>query len=437
MKSDGVRILLLVLTLWIACTGAGSVSAADPLVYTVKAVGAVSPGMSGFLQESIEKASEDRVACLVIQLDTPGGLVNSMRAIVQDILASEVPVVVYVAPPGARAASAGVLLTLAGDIAAMAPGTNIGAAHPVGIGGGEMDDVMSKKVVNDMAAYARTIAERRGRNPEWAEEAVRESVSVTENEALQAGVIDLIAEDLEDLLTKIDGREIEGKGTLNTRDARVVLLAEDFRNRILRIISDPNIAYILMMIGIAGLYFELSHPGAIFPGVIGGICIILAFFAFQTLPVNYVGLLLILIAIILFFMELKITSFGLLTIGGIACLLLGSIMLFESDIPGLRLSWSVLLATVGVVTVFFVIVAGLVVQAQKAIPRTGAEGLVGEVGMVKRALEPKGMVLVHGELWQAVSEGTILPETHVRIIGVEGLLLKVEPFEATIVQKTI
>jgi membrane-bound serine protease (ClpP class) len=398
-------------------------------VYVAKVSGTVNPGLAEYLIRSMEKASSDQAACVVIQLDTPGGLALSMRSIVMAMLSSRIPVVVYVSPSGARAASAGVMITLAADIAAMAPGTNMGAAHPVNLGHGKMDETMAEKVVNDMVAYAKSIAEKRGRNSEWAEKAIRESVSVTEKEALELKVIDLIAVDLDDLLEKIDGREVKDKGTLHTKGVGRVVLTESLRDKVLKTLSDPNIAYILMMIGLAGLYFELSHPGAIFPGVIGAISLILAFFAFQTLPVNYAGILLIALAILLFVIEMKVTSYGLLSLGGIISLFLGSLMLFEGTAPGMRLSWQVLIPTVVMVSGFFVAVAGLVFRSQVSKPRTGNKGLVGEVGVARSRLEPEGKVFVHGELWNAVATGSIEPGAKVRVVGIDRLMLKVERVE--------
>jgi len=403
--------------------------AAKGEVYVVKAAGTINPGMAGYLMRSMEKASMEGAGCLVIQLDTPGGLALSMRTIVMAMLASEIPVVVFVSPSGARAASAGVMITLAADIAAMAPGTNIGAAHPVTLGQKKMDKTMSEKVINDMVAYTKSIAEKRGRNSEWAEKAVRESVSVTEKEALELKVIDLIAEDLKDLLEKIDGRELKDKGTLHTKGVKRVILTEGLRDKILKTLSDPNIAYLLMMIGMAGVYFELSHPGAIFPGVVGAISLILAFFAFQTLPVNYAGILLIALALILFILEMKVTSYGLLSVGGIISLFLGSLMLFEGDAPEMRLSWRVLIPTVIMVSGFFVAVAGLVFRSQISKPRTGDKGLIGEVGVVKERLAPGGKIFVHGELWNAEAPEPIEAGAKVRVTGVDHLVLKVEEVE--------
>ncbi len=403
------------------------VRAADYHVITV--ADAIGPAVAEFVRTGIRNAEAADALCLVIRLDTPGGLADSMRDIVMAILGSRVPVVVYVAPSGARAASAGVMITVAADVAAMAPGTNIGAAHPVGAGGGEISETMSKKVVNDMVAHARSVAERRGRNADWVEKAIRESVSVTETQALENGVIDLVADDMEDLVAKLDGRQIEGKGTLDLEDARRVDVSESFRLRVLRVLSNPNVAYVLMMIGLAGLYFELSHPGAIFPGVVGGIALILALFAFQTLPVNTAGILLILLAVVLFVLEVKVTSYGLLSLGGVLCLTLGSLMLFDSPESGIRISLGVVLTTVGTVSAFFLAVIWLVVKSQATSPRTGSEGLVGEVGVVRQALAPAGKVMIRGELWRAVSDIPIAAGRTARVVGVQGLTLRVEPFD--------
>ena len=424
--------LFSILTLLVLCIAASPVAAqtgtAGP-VYILRINDAISPGTADFIQNSIKIANEEGAACLLIELDTPGGLAESMRTIVKAILSSRVPVVVYVAPSGARAASAGVMITMAADVAAMAPGTNIGAAHPVGAGGKEIEKSMSEKVVNDMVAQARSVAEKRGRNADWVEQAIRESVAVTETEALEKKVIDLVAEDTDALLRKLDGMEIKDKGRLNLAGSEKKILEETLRTKILKTISDPNIAYILLMIGLAGLYFELSHPGAIFPGVIGGICIVLAFFALQALPINYAGVLLIILAVVFFIMEMKITSYGLLSVAGIVSFLLGSLMLFESGPPGMRLSWSVLLPTVVLVSGFFVGVAALVFRAQTSRPRTGAEGLIEEIAVVKVSLEPEGKVFVHGELWNAISSEPIPKGTKVRVVGVKNLVLEVKPVE--------
>ena len=395
-------------------------------IYIVKVADAISPGTAEFIKNSIEKAEAEEAACIIIELDTPGGLAESMRLIIQDILGSQVPVVVYVSPAGARAASAGVMITMAADIAAMAPSTNIGAAHPVGAGGKDISGKMSEKVINDMVAHAKSVAEERGRNKEWVEQAIRESVSVTETEALKENIIDLIAKDTDDLIQQLKGRKIKGKGVITLDKAEKVIVKPSLRTKILKTISNPNIAYILLMIGFAGLYFELSHPGAIFPGVIGGIALVLAFFALQTLPVNYAGILLIILAIIFFIMEMKISSYGLLSVAGIVSLLLGSLMMFKDTGPDMRLSLKVLLPTIILISGFFVFVAGLVFRAQMAKPRTGTKGLVGEIGMVKKALTPEGKVFVHGELWNAKAEKAIDEGAKVRVVNVVNLMLEVE-----------
>jgi len=396
-------------------------------VFIIQIADAISPGTAEFIKSGIRTAEEKGAACLIIELDTPGGLAESMRMIVQNILASSVPVVVYVYPSGARAASAGVMITMAADVAAMAPGTNIGAAHPVGAGGKDIEGSMSEKIVNDMVAQAKSVAERRGRNAKWVEDAIRESVSITETEAVKENVIDLVAEDPDDLIRQLNGRKLKDRGLLNLDNAKKVVLEESLRTKILKTISNPNIAYILMMIGLAGLYFEFSHPGAVFPGVIGGISLILAFFALQTLPVNYAGVLLIVLAIIFFIMEMKITSYGLLSVAGIVSLLLGSLMLFEGGAPGMKLSLQVLLPTIILISGFFVAVASLVFRAQISKPTTGSGGLLGEIGIVKKALTPEGKVFVHGELWNARAREPLDENTKVRVVNVENLVLEVEP----------
>ncbi|MGD1985637.1 MAG: nodulation protein NfeD [Desulfobacterales bacterium] len=402
-------------------------------VYILSVNDAISPGIAEYIKNGIEKAEKEGAACLIIELDTPGGLAESMRLIIKDILGSTVPIVVFVSPRGARAASAGVMITMAADVAAMAPGTNIGAAHPVGAGGKDISGKMSEKVINDMVAHAKSVAEERGRNQEWVEQAIRESVSVTETEALKENIIDLVAEDTDDLIRQLNGLKIPDKGELALDKAQKIVVEPSLRTNILKTISNPNIAYILLLIGLAGLYFELSHPGAIFPGVIGGISLVLAFFALQTLPVNYAGILLIVLAIIFFIMEMKIASYGLLSVAGVLSLLLGSLMMFKGTGPDMKLSLKVLLPTLILVSGFFVFVAGLVFRAQMSKPRTGTKGLVGEIGIVKKALTPEkeGKVFIHGELWNARAQKSIDENTKVRVIKVINLLLEVEPVEET------
>ena len=397
--------------------------------YVIKIHDIITPAIAEFVGKSIEQATQDRAECLIIQMDTPGGLDLSMRDIIKDMMSSDIPIVVYVGPSGARAASAGALITVAADIAAMAPGTNIGAAHPVAMGGGQMSRTMTEKVLNDAVAYVTSIAEKKKRNVQVAVRFVKESVSIPANEALKLKVIDLIASNLNDLLQKIDGKTIEkplGTIKLSTKGAKVNFIEMGFRQRFLSALSNPNLAYILMMIGLVGLYFELAHPGVIFPGVIGGICLILAFFAFRTLPVNYAGILLILLGVFLFIAEIKIASYGLLTVGGVVSLALGSIMLFESPAPFLRASLSVIIPTVAVTAAFFIFAMTMAIKAQMAKPATGAEGIVDETGVARTRIDPEGKVFVHGEFWNAYSEKIIEEGERIRVLKTEGLRLKVE-----------
>jgi membrane-bound serine protease (ClpP class) len=403
-------------------------AAQEKHVDVIKINDIITPAVAEFISKSIEQSSKNHAECLVIQLDTPGGLDLSMRDIIKDMMNADIPIVVYVGPSGARAASAGVFITLAADIAAMAPGTNIGAAHPVAMGG-RMDRTMTEKVVNDAVAYIKSIAGKRGRNVDWAVRAVRESVSIPATEALKIKVIDFIAKDLKDLLEKIDGKTVEkprGAIKLATKNLPINTLEMGYRDRILAALSNPNIAYILMMIGLVGLYFELAHPGAIFPGVIGGICLILSFFAFRTLPVNYAGILLILLGVFLFIAEIKIASYGLLTVGGVISLALGSIMLFDAPVPYLRASFSVIIPTVLVTAAFFIFALTMAVKAQMAKPATGSEGLVSETGVARTRLDPEGKVFVHGEFWNAYADEPIEEGEKVRILKTEGLRVKVE-----------
>ncbi len=407
---------------------APALAAAPAPVALIEMDGAITPVTVRLINAAIERAQAERSQALILQLNTPGGLERSMRSIVQGILNSDIPVIVYVAPTGARAASAGVFITMAGHVAAMAPATNIGAAHPVAVGGG-MDKEMSKKVENDAAAFARTIATERGRNVEWAEKAVRASVAVTEREAVKLRVVDLVADNVPDLLAKINGRTVKtrlGMVTLNTKDAPVKRIEIRFRDRFLAVITDPNIAYILMMVGMLGIFFELQNPGAILPGVIGGISLILAFFAFQSLPINWAGVLLILFGVSLLIAEIKIASHGVLTIGGVVAMVLGSFMLYEAPELGFRVSWTVILPTVGAMAglVAWAVSAG--VRAMMKRPVTGSAGMIGRVAVARSVLGPEGQVQVDGEIWRAVSEGGAIPAGEkVRVTAVDGLTLTV------------
>jgi membrane-bound serine protease (ClpP class) len=423
------RVLAALLVLAAAGALPPASAAAPAPVATIQIDGVISPVTVRLVEAALTRAQSEGAGALVIQLDTPGGLERSMRLICQRLLNAEIPVIVYVAPTGGRAASAGVFITMAAHVAAMAPATNIGAAHPVALGGG-VDKESLKKIENDAAAFARTIAVERGRNAEWAENAVRQSVSITEREAVKLKVIDLVADSLPDLLDKIDGRSVKtarGTVTLQTRGATVRAIEVGFRDRVLNVITDPNVAYILMMLGMLGLFFELSNPGVILPGVIGGISLILAFFALQSLPINYAGLLLILFGIVLLIAEIKVVSHGVLAIGGIVALALGSLMLFDAPEIGFRVSWWVILPTVGATAGMFLVAVAAGLRALSARSPVGGPALVGQTGVARGALSPEGQVLVHGELWRAVARGAPVPEgARVRVVDVNGLTLTVE-----------
>ena len=405
-------------------------AAAEPgFVARLDIEGVINPVTLRLVGVAIERAEAEGAQALLIQLDTPGGLERSMRGIVQRMLNARIPVIVYVGPTGARAASAGVFITMAAHVAVMAPATNIGAASPVALGGGA-DKTMMKKVENDAAAFIRSVALERGRNADWAEKAVRQAVSVTEREAVRLKVVDLVADSVPDLLAKIDGRTVRtvaGTVTLATRGAPVRPIEIGFRDRFLNVITDPNVAYILMMLGMLGLFFELANPGVILPGVIGGISLNLAFFAFQSLPLNYAGLLLILFGIVLFIAEIKVVSHGVLAIGGTISMALGSLMLFETPELGFRVSWWVILPTVGMTAGVFVFALGAGVRALYGRQLLGPSGLVGRRGTVRERLAPEGQVLVQGELWRAVAEDEALEVgAAVRVVGVDGLTLRVK-----------
>ncbi len=389
--------------------------------------GAIQPVVMDYLLAALEEADDLNAEALLVCLDTPGGLMESSRGITKAFLNSDVPIIVYVSPNGARAGSAGVFITMAAHIAAMAPGTNIGAATPVTMGGGGQapgaepdsagvkgnDEAMRSKVTNDAIAQARAIAEQRGRNADWAEAAVREAASVTAQEALELNVIDLLAQSDEELLQAIDGLEVEtatGPRVLRTAQAAVQLRDMTWRENFLNTLANPNFAYILMMLGMYGLMFELYQPGAVIPGVIGVIALILAFFAFQTLPLNWAGLLLILVGIAMLILEIKVASYGFLSIGGAAGLLIGSIMLFDTAVPALRVSWSVIIPTVAVTVLFFLFAIGMGIRAQKRKVATGSEGLVGEPGVAFTELNPTGKVKVGGEYWEAIAEDPPIPK---------------------------
>ncbi len=402
-------------------------------VVVLKIDGIINPAAAAFIERGIENAREKNAECLIIQMDTPGGLLKSTRVIVSSFLESKIPIVVYVSPGGAQAGSAGVFITMAAHIAAMAPGTNIGAAHPVEMEG-KMDSVMSDKVTNDASAFIRTIAEKRNRNMKWAEDAVRRSQAITETEALDTNVIDLIAKNLDDLLSQIDGKQVETVDrtvTLHTKGARIEPMEMGWAEKLLDVLSNPNIALILFQLGTIGLILELYNPGSIFPGIVGVISLVLAFYSMHTLPINYAGLALIIFGIILFLLEIKIISHGMLAIGGAVSTFLGSIMLIRTSsvLEFVEISWSVIFASVILTTFFFVVILGLGIKAQRRKPTTGAEGLTGESGDVIETLRPEGVVRVQGELWNAESlSGTIEKGSRIRVVKINGLKLFVEPF---------
>jgi membrane-bound serine protease (ClpP class) len=430
-KALGAAFLLLMITL-----SAYPVTAAEkaPVFDVITISAAITPPIAEYVVQSIGEAAKSGAEGLIVRLDTPGGLDLAMRDIAKGILNAPIPVIVYVAPSGARAASAGVIITISAHIAAMAPGTNIGAAHPVGLGiGGGMDKTMSTKVENDAVAYVRGIAKQRGRNEDWVEKAVRKSESIAAEQALRLNVIDFVATDLNSLLAQVDGREVSLVGgkkvVLRTKGAILNEKAMGTRQKVLSALSDPNIAYILLLIGLAGLYFEFSTPGVILPGVIGGISLIMAFFAMQTLPVNYAGVALIIFSIILFIAEIKVISHGILTIGGVVSLIIGSLMLFQAPDPALRVSWSVLIPAVTIVSLFFVAVIAIAVKAQLRRPLGGKEGLAGSEGRSVTDVFEEGKVLIRGEYWDAVSDVPVAKGAKVRVIGVENLKVRIEPIE--------
>lgn len=421
---------LIGLILLAAQSGRIEAESSKPVV-VIDVVDAISPGSTSFVQYGIDEARRRGAQLLVIRLDTPGGLVSSTREIVKAIFGSEIPVAVFVAPGGARAASAGTFITMSAHIAAMAPGTNIGAASPVAGGGNQIEGDMRKKAMNDVAAFARSVASRTGRNAEWAESAVREAVSVDEAEALRLKVIDLVAADVNALLLAVNGRKVRlatgQERILQTRDAQQIALSRTWRDQVLSLLSDPNIAYILMLLGMYGLFFELSNPGSILPGVVGAISLLLAMYAMKVLPINYVGLLLIVLAVILFLLEIKVVSYGGLTIGGIVAMTIGSVMLVDSPDPVLQISLKVILPAVAGTAMFFVWIVGLGFRAQQRQPVSGQEGMLGETGVVRAAGkngEP-AKVFVHGEIWLADSDEPLEPGERIRVVSMKGLRLHV------------
>jgi membrane-bound serine protease (ClpP class) len=384
----------------------------------------IHPVTSEYIQNAIDKAENDNAPLVIMVLNTPGGLDSSMREIIERILSSEVPIAAYVSPNGARAASAGFFISIASDLFIMAPGTNTGAAHPVGVSitGQQMDETMSDKVTNDAVSYIKSIAEKRGRNTKMAEDAVRQSSSFTETEALEGNLIDFIAQDVSDIIDHFDGKIIKRfngqEQLLQLHGEQVIEFPMSARQKFLLTISNPNLAYILLMLGLLGLYFEFSNPGAILPGVLGGISLLLAIFSFQILPINYVGLILILLAIGLFILEIKIQSYGILSVGGIIAMVIGSIMLIDAPIPELRPSLKFIIPVAVGLSLIFLFLIFIAVRALANRVHTGKEGLIGEIGVAQSDLTPRGKVFVHGELWNAEADQEIAKGEDVQVVEV-------------------
>lgn len=435
MNAPLVRRLGGILAAIVVSHGAAAQSrdASAPVVLAADVDSIIHPVSAEYMIESMDRADRSGAALVVFTLRTPGGLVDSTRDIITHMLAAKTPVVIFIAPSGARAASAGFLLTIAADVAAMAPGTHIGAAHPVAGSGEQMDETMAKKAAEDVAVYARTLASRRHRNVKLAEEAVNNSRAFTEEEALEATppLIDLVASDIPDLLRKLDGRTVRRfDGTpviLRTAGASVTPIAMNWRQRALSAIAHPEVAYVLLSLGTLGLTIELWSPGALLPGIAGGVCLLLAFFAFQILPVNYAGLLLILFGLLLLVLEIKITSYGLLTTGGLASLIVGSMILMDASVPELRLSLRLVLPIVFGVAGIGMFLVRLAVVSQRRRPVSGVAAMMGELGRALTAIEPggRGRVTVHGEIWTAIATEPIAESDTVSVMSVDGLTLTV------------
>ena len=400
-------------------------------IIVIEVEGAINPVVAEFVTNEIRSANTSSEELIVIRMDTPGGLDASMRKIIKAIQSSKIPVASFVSPGGSRAASAGTFITIASHIAAMEPGTNIGAAHPVNLmggGTGEQAKVMEDKVVNDASAYIRSLAEQRGRNAHWAELSVRKSVSVSAEEAKRLNVIDLVAANLDSLVLALDKREVKLRGsiiTLNTAERNITFKEMNSRQRILDIIASPNVAYVLMILGLVGLYFELSNPGLILPGVVGSISLVLALYAMQTLPINYAGLLLIILGVVLLIAEVNVMSYGLLAMSGAISIFLGSIMLIDSDDPAMQISRMILYPTLGMTFLFSIGSIYLAKKSHQLRTTTGMEGLLGKIGVVKETLNPEGRVLVHGEVWSAESDTVISVGEKVSVEVVKGLKIQV------------
>lgn len=402
---------------------------------------AIGPATQDYIQRGLDSAAKTNANLVILRLDTPGGLETSMRGINRAILASTIPIVTYVAPAGARAASAGTFILYASHIAAMAPGTNLGAASPVGFGMPSSEpennknkppDTMTKKATNDAAAYIRSLAQLRGRNVDWAEKAVREAVSLSAEEALKINVIDLIATDIPDLLNKINGRLVKlpnGTVQLQTKDLSITSVEKDWRFQFLSIITDPSVAYILLLIGIYGIFFEFYNPGFVLPGVVGAISLLLALYAFQLLPINYVGFALLLLGLSFMIIEIYIASFGVLGIGGVIAFAVGSIFLLDTNVPGFSIAWQLILVMALVSAAFFLVVINLAYRSMRKKVVSGREALIGSEGVVLEYSKTYSAVRIQGEIWKAQSEKPLHPGQRIRVTQISGLLLTVEPIE--------
>jgi membrane-bound serine protease (ClpP class) len=429
LRSTAALAAFALLGAWLGLSEAPALAASRGTgrVLVARVEGVISPVTVEVLDRACDRAEAEHYEALVIEIDTPGGLETSMRTMIKRMLACQTPILTWVTPSGAHAASAGVFITMAGDVAAMSPGTNIGAATPVNMQGG-MDSTLARKATNDAAAFARTVAERRGRSIAWAERAVREAVAASEREAVQLGVVDFVAPSLDSLLILAEGHAIERSGssaTLRVRGLPHDRIDPDLRQKILAILTDPNVAYILLMLGFYGLLFELQNPGAVLPGVVGGICLVLAFLALSTLPVNAAGIALIVLAIVFFVAEIKVASHGVLSAGGIVALVLGSLILFEGGVA--RVSWAVIGTATVATFLFFMFVVGAGLRAQKQRVASGAGGMIGRRAQAVERLAPDGLVRIDGELWRAVSESPAEVGAEVEITRVDGLTLRVRP----------
>ena len=402
-----------------------------PWVQMIVIDGSINPATVAYIEDSLASAQAEGASALVIELDTPGGLLNSAQKIVKDLLAAPLPVIVYVAPSGASAASAGTFITEAAHIAAMAPGTTIGAAHPVAEGGDEIKGAMGQKMENFTATFARSIAQQRGRNEDWVEQAVRHSIAIGEREALAKNVIDIVAPDLRNLLTQATGRKVQVNGkqvTLALADAAVRRVRMTPGQLLLNVLADPNIVYLLMMAGLIGLYFEFAHPGVIFPGVAGAICLLLALASFQVLPVNLTGLLLIFLGVGLLISEAFVTSYGILGLGGVSAFLIGSLFLIDTSKTDLAVNRDIIYGAAVALTLIILAIGYIVARERRHRSTTGVEGLIGEVGEVREPIAPgkPGKVFVHGEIWRATSPDALVPGARARVKAVNGLEIQVE-----------